>query len=307
MLNQLRFVTFCLGAIPSLVSVRSLEAQSALTVNSISVRGEFDTSAECLGLQNHPAPNVISSSRLTPVVGHSQALTSNIASSARATSQATATFFHSGNGGLQITGNASIGTLGTVLLETPLPGDQFAAADATGNLEISIGFEVSRWGLLSFAGSMTVSAVATIGSPEYSSATLVQSWALRTLDGREIVQRSLAVSSNDRLLSLQDIHYNSVLVGPGSYVVSLRINGDAHGTVDDPGVSGWTCTGTYGLGVAMIETCAADWDRNNRLDSRDFFEFLNAYFLEAADFNEDAVVDSRDLFDYVNAFMLGCR
>jgi len=54
--------------------------------------------------------------------------------------------------------------------------------------------------------------------------------------------------------------------------------------------------------------CAADFNGDGRLDSADFFDFVNAFFagIPAADFNRDGVVNSQDFFDFLGAFFAGC-
>jgi hypothetical protein len=307
MLQHARFVLLGLGVVSRLLLVRPLHAQVSLTITSVNVNGTFDSFAECAGSAHDPDPLVVSGTTLTPVLATSQALATNLLSTARGTAQTTAMFYQLGNGAIQISGQSSVGTLCTVLLDDPLPGDQFAAADAAANLNVTIGFEVSRWSLMSFAGTMTIGAVTAVGSPEFSTASLGLTWELRRGMGRQIIERSVAVGSSDEQLLVQDTYYNTVLVGPGAYTIHLRIDGEAAGALVDPGVTGWSCTGTFGLAVSVIRTCAADWDRDGILDSRDYFEFLNGFFLEATDFNEDSVVDSRDLFDFINAYMMGCE
>ena len=53
-------------------------------------------------------------------------------------------------------------------------------------------------------------------------------------------------------------------------------------------------TGTWGG--------AGDWDLNGRVDSADFFAFLNDYFEEDGDENLDGRCDSTDFFDYLADF-----
>ncbi|MBC7772650.1 MAG: VCBS repeat-containing protein [Pyrinomonadaceae bacterium] len=49
-------------------------------------------------------------------------------------------------------------------------------------------------------------------------------------------------------------------------------------------------------------TFTLDWDDNGELNSEDFFGFLGDYLVGNADINRDGVTDSRDFFDFVAAF-----
>src|SRR5262249_7289360 len=72
---------------------------------------------------------------------------------------------------------------------------------------------------------------------------------------------------------------------------------------------------SLGAGVSLIYgptsvtvrvVCPADWNADNSINSADFFEFLNAFFLGDADFNNDNFTDSQDFFDYLAAFFGPC-
>jgi hypothetical protein len=54
--------------------------------------------------------------------------------------------------------------------------------------------------------------------------------------------------------------------------------------------------------------CACDFNNDTVLNSQDFFDFLNAFFMNqpSADFNHDDTVNSQDFFDFLNAFFAGC-
>jgi hypothetical protein len=62
------------------------------------------------------------------------------------------------------------------------------------------------------------------------------------------------------------------------------------------------------LTLSFQGACAADFNTDGTVNSQDFFDFLNAFFLldPSADFNADSVVNSQDFFDFLNAFFAGC-
>jgi hypothetical protein len=55
--------------------------------------------------------------------------------------------------------------------------------------------------------------------------------------------------------------------------------------------------------------CVADFNGDFIVNSQDFFDFLNAFFLNLpiADVNFDTVVNSQDFFDFLTAFFSGCE
>ncbi|MBC7773657.1 MAG: right-handed parallel beta-helix repeat-containing protein [Pyrinomonadaceae bacterium] len=60
--------------------------------------------------------------------------------------------------------------------------------------------------------------------------------------------------------------------------------------------------------LEIPERPAGDFNKDGTLDTRDFFEFLSAFFTvqPAGDFNADGVINSQDFFDFVAAFATGC-
>lgn len=295
-----------MGVLSSLVSVRTLPAQVTLHVQSISVQGEFESSARCPGRTDTPDVLVVSHHDMTPVNALRTATTNNDSCLSRGRSGMTANFLQTGDRSLQITGSGSVSTFGSV--EDGKPGSSSyaigaARADATVTLELRL----SHWSNLSFAGTLSVGTVTAVGSPNFSSVELVQAWDLTDDGGRTIVSRSLSLSSNDDVSQRQDTNYSTLVAGPGVYRLRLTLVGNADGDIRETGATGWTCAGTYGLAISASPACVADFDLNGVLDSSDFFEFLNAFFLDAADFNQDLVVDSQDLFDFLSAFLQGCH
>jgi hypothetical protein len=59
---------------------------------------------------------------------------------------------------------------------------------------------------------------------------------------------------------------------------------------------------------AVVDTCTADFNNDDLVNSQDFFDFLTAFFTQApsADFNHDNVINSQDFFDFLTAFFTGC-
>ena len=59
---------------------------------------------------------------------------------------------------------------------------------------------------------------------------------------------------------------------------------------------------------AIGNECRADFNGDENLNSQDFFDFLNAFFVQdpTADFNADKTINSQDLFDFLGAFFEGC-
>jgi probable HAF family extracellular repeat protein len=67
-----------------------------------------------------------------------------------------------------------------------------------------------------------------------------------------------------------------------------------------------------GIPLAFIlepaSTCAADINLDGVVNSQDFFDYLQEFFVGAApgDFNADTILNSQDFFDFLTAFFAGC-
>jgi hypothetical protein len=96
--------------------------------------------------------------------------------------------------------------------------------------------------------------------------------------------------------------------GPeGANAMQFRPDGDAAWTsVVDPGKPGSAPDVAQDLPFILrgVAVCGADFNSDDTVNSQDFFDFLNAFFVSdpSADFNEDAAVNSQDFFDFLNAF-----
>jgi hypothetical protein len=86
---------------------------------------------------------------------------------------------------------------------------------------------------------------------------------------------------------------------------ALLVWGDGTFGDSDVYIQDINADGTFGNPPSV---CAADFNGDTTVNSQDFFDFLNAFFMSApsADFNHDAVVNSQDFFDFLNAFFIGC-
>jgi hypothetical protein len=97
----------------------------------------------------------------------------------------------------------------------------------------------------------------------------------------------------------------------GDHVATMRFDRDAAATLLADadlwlGLSGTDAAWFDGYEVRAL--CAADFDADGVVDSRDFVAFLNAFTAgeATADFNADGSVNSQDFVDFLNAFVAGC-
>ncbi len=68
------------------------------------------------------------------------------------------------------------------------------------------------------------------------------------------------------------------------------------------------CNAQFVLDLTLGNPCRADFNGDGVVDSPDFFDFLNAFFVSdpAADINDDTLINSADFFDFLTAFFAGC-
>jgi len=59
-------------------------------------------------------------------------------------------------------------------------------------------------------------------------------------------------------------------------------------------------------GICPAPPCACDWNQMGGLNSQDFFDFLEDFFVGNADFNHSGNTDSQDFFDFLSCFFEGC-
>jgi hypothetical protein len=112
-------------------------------------------------------------------------------------------------------------------------------------------------------------------------------------------------------------NYQITLAGNAITAAEWRITqcvppecGDPDNPDDDkPGYCPWApftnapAPFTYELTVVV---CPAEWNDDRSVNSMDFFDFLDDFFVGDADFNADMVTNSQDFFDYLVAFFTAC-
>jgi hypothetical protein len=93
-------------------------------------------------------------------------------------------------------------------------------------------------------------------------------------------------------------------------------NSDGTVGVDIPAGTQGTCseiTNTLSPNPCEGQACPCDFNHDSVLNSQDFFDFLNCFFMPGcanADYNHDMVVNSQDFFDFLNCFFMppaGCN
>jgi uncharacterized membrane protein len=94
----------------------------------------------------------------------------------------------------------------------------------------------------------------------------------------------------------------SSLVNPYATAISPSgrfIAGQASDPLDQDSQIGWVVDTRGG------PICPCDWNYSGSLNSQDYFDFLNDFFVGNADFNHDNVTNSQDFFDFLNCFFAG--
>jgi hypothetical protein len=66
------------------------------------------------------------------------------------------------------------------------------------------------------------------------------------------------------------------------------------------------CGETESAPASLVVQCSGDWNADQAVDSRDFFDFLVRFFELDADFNADGITNSQDFFGFLAAFFGGC-
>lgn len=76
----------------------------------------------------------------------------------------------------------------------------------------------------------------------------------------------------------------------------------------EPPFAGTPAVATFTFRLLAVVECPADANRDDRLDSADFFAWVQAFGAQSAscDVNQDGVCNGSDFFAWVNAFGIGC-